>query len=290
MADDLIQFDGGVLVADMLQESTATNEIELTQYPIETGAFISDHAIIKPFTLELTLVQTETPIAAAGFRTQSVDLTYPVRPAATQQGRVDVAQAPAQLTQQGRADVAQAPVQLTLQGLGNAVVSALGGGPAKEIRWTGQKTDAPAGFKTVRWTGQKTDEPAGFKQLKVSVLQADQEVARVNEFHDALLSLQAATTLLVVTVKGQVYIDMVLTSVKRTDPQGKAGCATFGVTLQQIKTVETQTVELPPVPKATSKKGRGVQNPEPVPEETRKKRQALQFVQSFGLLQDTPKP
>jgi len=226
MADDLIAFNGGVLVADMLSESTATDEIELTQYPIETGGFISDHAITKPRTLELTLVQTETPLVAPGFRAQSVDLSVPTRPTATQQGR---------------ADVPQAKVQLTLQGLGNAVVSALGGGPAKEIRWTGQKTDSPVEVK----------------QFRVSVLQADSEVARVNEFHDALLDLQETTELLTITVKGQVWTDMVLTSVRRTDPQGKAGCAQFGIMLQQIRTVETQTVELPPVPKATAKVSKG---------------------------------
>jgi len=43
-----------VLVADMLTESNATDEIELTQYPIETGGTISDHAIRKPRVLELT--------------------------------------------------------------------------------------------------------------------------------------------------------------------------------------------------------------------------------------------
>jgi hypothetical protein len=244
MADDLIAFDGGVLIADMLSEASATDDIELTQYPVETGSFISDHAIVKPRTLELTLVQTETPIAGAGFRTQSVDLSSSARPAATQQGR---------------ADVPQAKVQLTLQGLGAAVVGALGGGPPKEIRWTGQKTDAPAEVK----------------QFRVSVLQADQDVARVNEFHDALLSLQETTELLTITVKGQIWTDMILVSVKRTDPQGQAGCARFGCSLQQIRTVETETVELPPVPKATAKVSAGkVQYGPPAPPVVERQRTA----------------
>lgn len=225
--NDLIQHANGALVADMLQESNATDEIELTQYPVEDGSFINDHAIVKPRMLELTLVQTETPIyTQPGFKVQSADLDFAQRPSATQQGR---------------ADVPQAKVQLTLQGLGNAVVSALGGGPAKEIKWQGSKTNGALEVK----------------QFHVTVLQADQEVARVNEFHDALLSLQETTELLTVTVKGQVWTDMVLVSVKRTDPQGKAGCATFAVALQQVRSVETQTVELPPVPKATGKVSRG---------------------------------
>lgn len=246
--ESLIQFDGGVLVADIITEASATNEIELTQYPIETGGVISDHAIIKPFVLELSLVQTETPLTgagisgpgAAGFRTQSVDMTYPTRPPGTQSGQ---------------ADVPQPKTQLTLQGLSGAALQLLGGGPAKQIRWTGLKSDAALSVK----------------QFRVSVLQADQDVARVNEFHDALLALQAGTTLLVVTVKGQTYVDMVLTSVKRTDPQGKAGCATFGVTLQQIKTVETQTVDLPPVPKATAKKSQGKATADPATEAQKRK-------------------
>lgn len=256
MADDLIQFDGGALVADIVSNSVATNEIELTQYPIETGAFISDHAIQKPFTLELELRQTESPLAAPGFRTQSIDLTYPSRP---------------QGSQNGRADVRQVPVQLTLQGLGGAALSALGGGPAKEIRWT----------------GQKTDEGIGTRQFKVSVLAADNDITRVNEFHDGLLSLQAATTVCVVTVKGQPYIDMVLTSVRRTDEQGKAGCASFGVTFQQIRTVETQTVDLPPVPKKTAKKSLGTKTTSVPDEKKIRKTLTLAGAQRLtGLLQD----
>lgn len=239
--NDLIQFADGALVADMLQESTATDDIELTRYPIEDGSFISDHAIAQPRMLELTLMQTETPLAPRpGFRPQSVDLETAQRPAATQQGR---------------ADVPQGKVQLTLQGLSAAAVGALGGGPPKEIKWTGLKTDGPLEVK----------------QFRVSVLQADTDVARVNEFHDALLDLQAATELLTITVKGQVWTDMVLTSVKRTDPQGKAGCATFGVSLQQIRTIETQTVELPPVPKATAKVSRGKVSTDEATEKARDK-------------------
>jgi hypothetical protein len=247
----LIQFDGGVLVADCIAGADASNDIELTQYPIETGSTINDHAITKPFTLELTLVQTETPVAADGFRVQSVDLESFSRPRATQQGR---------------ADVPQAPFQLTLQGLGAAAISALGGGSAKEIRWTGTKTNSPPDAK----------------QFKVSVLQADQEVARVNEFHDALLSLQAATELLVVTIKGQTYIDMLLTSVKRTDPQGQAGCARFTCSLQQVRTVETQTVELPPVPTATKKKSVGKTTPAEPPEKIKERERTAAHALLFG--------
>ncbi len=77
MADEaVIQFDGGLLAADCLAGADASDDIELTQYPIETGSFITDHSIVKPRTIELTLVQTETPIVGKGFRTQSVDLSY----------------------------------------------------------------------------------------------------------------------------------------------------------------------------------------------------------------------
>jgi hypothetical protein len=180
-----------------------------------------------------------------------VELSYAQRPAATQQGQ---------------ADVPQAKVQLTLQGLGSAVVGALGGGTAKEIRWT----------------GQKTNDPAAVKQFRVSVLQADQDVARVNEFHDALLSLQETTELLTITVKGQIWTDMALVSVKRTDPQGKAGCATFGLSLQQVRTVETETVELPPVPAATKKKSLGKVEPQEPPEKVQERQRSAAAALLFG--------
>ncbi len=105
----------------------------------------------------------------------------------------------------------------------------------------------------------------------------------MNEFHDALLQLQAATELLVVTIKGQSYTDMVLTSIKRTDPQGMVGCARFTCSLQQIRTVETETVELPPVPKATSKKSVGaVQYGPPPPPVVVRGKSALSAITGVG--------
>ncbi len=231
--DDLIVFEGGALIADLLMSSDTTNELELTQHPIESGASIADHAILRPTMLELTLMQTESPVSPAAdprFSVGNADLTYNERPAATQS-----AEAP----------VPQPGVQLTVVGLVNAGIGALanavGLGPGT----------------TIKWTGHKSDEAPGAKPLKVQALQIGDSVARVNEFHDTLLTLWQAVAPVTVTVKGQTIANMIITSVKRTDAQGKAGCATFGLSLTQLRTVETLTVDLPPVPKATAKKSAG---------------------------------
>ncbi|MEY4548392.1 MAG: hypothetical protein RL685_4587 [Pseudomonadota bacterium] len=242
MADDLIQFDGGVLVADLLQESTVTDASELTQYAIEDGSFISDHVIRQPQTLSLTLVQTETPISeTTGFTRTLQALGFQARPGATQDGKAPIRQS----------EFRPAP----LLALSAGVKNLLFGGPPKEVSWT----------------GAKSDEPPATKQLQVHVLSAGAPVARVNEFHDALLDLLTSATPCIVTVKGKGYVDLVLTSVGRTDAQGQAGKASFRVEFKQVATVETKTVNLPPVPKAKAPKALPPKPAEVTPPVTEKK-------------------
>jgi hypothetical protein len=231
--DDLIQFDGGALVCDCLQAATITDAVELTSYAVEDGSIISDHVIRQPRSLSLTLVQTETPIVeATGFSLALQALGYESRPTGTQSVTVPVRQS----------EFRPAP----LMALSGAVRSLLfGGGPTKEI--------------TV--TGLDAGKPMAPRELKVHVLAAGAPLDRVNDFHDQLLSLLETATPVIVTVKGYSYIDLVLTSVTRTDAGGQVGKASFAVELKQIATVETKTVDLPPVPKSKGPKQRGAQPP-----------------------------
>jgi hypothetical protein len=225
MADDLIEFDGGLLVADMLQEASIDDASELTRYAIEDGSLISDHVIRQPRSLSLTLVQTETPLTqVSGFALAVQALTYQERPAAQQTNTAPVRQKEFR------------PVNLLA--LTDAVQGLLFGGPPAEVKVTGQKSDAPLATK----------------DLQVHVLSAGAPVARVNEFHGQLLALLETATPVIVNIKGASYIDLVVVGVKRTDAAGQFGRASFAVELQQISTVETQTVDLPPVPKAKAPK------------------------------------
>lgn len=236
MADDLLQFDGGVLVADMLAEAQITDASELTQYAIEDGSLISDHVIRQPRTLSLTLVQTETPISeTTGFARVLEALSYPVRATGQQTVTVPIRQS----------EFRPAP----LLALSSGIQSLLFGGPPKELKLT----------------GLAADKPLTNKELKVHVLAAGAAIDRVNEFHAQLLSLLESATPVIVTVKGNSYADLVVTSVGRTDSGGQVGRASFAVELKQIATVETQTVELPPVPKAKAPKQAG---PKPTKETT----------------------
>jgi hypothetical protein len=226
--DDLIQFDGGVLVADLVQEATITDASELTQYAIEDGSLISDHVIRQPRTLSLRLVQTETPISeTTGFARALQALGYEQRPSATQTATLPVRQS----------EFRPAP----LLALSGALRSLLFGGPSKEI--------------TV--TGLDTSRPLAPKELKVHVLAAGAPIDRVNLFYANLLSLLETATPVIVTLKGASYIDLVFVSVTRTDAGGQTGKASFSVELKQIATVETKTVNLPPVPKSKAPKQRG---------------------------------
>lgn len=226
-SNDLIQFDGGALVADMLAEASTEQMLELSQYPLEDGAVINDHAVQQPRRMTLTLVQTESPLAAiAGFAQVSRELTVPTRPKGTQTTTLDV--------------------------------------PKKEFRptsllalTTGVREALFGGSGPIRVTGMKADGPIQEAPLKVTVLAANADVGRVNEFHTALISLLESVTPVQVTVKQRSYPSMILTGVTRTDSAGQFGAARFTVTLQQVSTAETRIVDLPPVPQATAKKNVG---------------------------------
>jgi hypothetical protein len=70
-----------------------------------------------------------------------------------------------------------------------------------------------------------------------------------------------------VTIKGASYIDLVLTSVTRTDSRGQFGKGSFAIELRQIATVETKTVELPPVPASKAPKQLGAKPAKDVDED-----------------------
>lgn len=224
---DLITFDGGALVCDMLVDASAAHTLQLTEFPIEGGATISDHAIFRPFTLELTLMQTETPLEVlAGFSVASQDLEYRTRPDGRQTTTLNVRQ--------------RAGVPVNVNQLIGAVTSRLAGagGP-------------------LQVDGVKADTALAAQPLKVTALTANAPVERVNEFYANLLSLMLGVTPVNITVKGATHIDMIITSLTRTDAAGQVGAARFQLALQRVSTVFTQTVELPPVPEATRKQSRG---------------------------------
>jgi hypothetical protein len=228
MADDLISYDGGFLACDMLADAAIDDSSELTRFPIEAGSFISDHVIRQPRTVSLTLVQTETPLTeVTGFARAVQALSYQERPAAQQSNTVPIRPS----------EFRPAP----LLALGDAVKGLLFGGPPTELKVTGQKSNTALASKS----------------LNVHVLAAGAPVARVNEFYLQLLALLESAAPVIVTVKGASYIDLVVVGVKRTDAAGQVGKATFAVAFQQISTVETQTVDLPPVPKAKAPKQAG---------------------------------
>ncbi len=223
---DLISFDGGALVADMLAEASAENALELSQYPLEDGSSINDHAVQQPRKLTLTLVQTESPLTAVqGFAVQVRELSVPTRPLGSQTNQLTVAKKEFR--------------------------------PTSLLALTSAAREALFSSGPIRVTGRKSDGPIQSVPLKVSVLAANADVGRVNEFHEALVALLESTTLVNVTVKQRGYPSMVLTSVGRQDSAGQFGAARFTVQLQQVSTSETRIVELPPVPQATAKVNKG---------------------------------
>jgi hypothetical protein len=252
--DDLIQFDGGVLVADIVADASITDAIELTKYAVEDGSLISDHVIRQPRTLSFNLVQTETPIEEVqGFARVLRSLSYQTRPDGKQSVTVPVRQS----------EFRPAPLLALSAGIQSLL---FGGGSVKELGLT----------------GVRSDRALTTKDLKIHVLAAGSPVARANEFHDALLNLLETATPVIVTFKGASYIDLILTTVTRTDAAGSVGKSSFAVEFEQIATVETQTVDLPPVPKAKKPK----QTPKP-PKETAEQQKVKLRSQLLALLEAT---
>lgn len=235
-APGLIQFDGGVLLCDMLVDSSAVHTLQLTEHPIETNAVISDHAIHRPFTLDLTLVQTETPISPVDGFAQSVQtLEHSTRPDGRQTNALQVR----------TNDRIPANVNQLIGGVTSRLIGAAKGAIVIE--------------------GAKADTPLQSAPLRVTALTANAPVERVNDFYANLLSLMLGVTPLNITIKGATHIDMVITSLTRLDAPGQVGCARFQVSLQRVSTVSTQTVELPPVPEVSRKRGRGKKDGEVKP-------------------------
>lgn len=227
-SNDLIQFDGGALVADMVADVTADHALELSQYALEDGASINDHAVQQPKRLSLVLVQTESPLTAVqGFRQVSQALQQRVRTPDKQSVTVNVPQKEFRPT--------------SLLALSDGVRSALFGRAPSTLSFTALKT------------GERVDDAP----LKVTVLAADADVGRVNEFHEQLVALLESVTPVQITFKQRQYDAMVITSVSRNDAAGQFGSARFTVQLQQISTAETRIVDLPPVPQATAKVDKG---------------------------------
>jgi len=62
----IIQNDNTVLQLDCSVSETHSRESPPTEFPLENGQTISDHVIVKPFSLEITGIISDTPIGGVG--------------------------------------------------------------------------------------------------------------------------------------------------------------------------------------------------------------------------------
>lgn len=227
----LIVYSAGYLVADMVSDAEFEKAIELTEHAIEDGSSISDHAVRRPITGTLTLVQTQKPIfPTEGFSRKQQALNVKTNKPGRQVSRLQVRQ------KLGFSPNANALVQA---GLG-ALRGAASGGESVE------------GFKP----GRAESTP-----LAILSFSADAPVDRINAFGDEIFRLIEAVELLTINWKGKSFPGMVLTSVRRSDSAGAGGRTTFACTVQQLVTVKTKQVELPAVPAQRKKKSLGAIKP-----------------------------
>ncbi len=215
----------------MVSDGSAEKSIDLTDHAIEDGSEISDHAVRKPVTLSLTLVQTQTPIAPTnGFSRQQVTGSAPKQTPGRQTNTIKIRKNP--------------NLQLNAAALVRAGIGAIASAGAGPVTIEGLKV------------GKATPAP-----LSVTVLAADAPVDRVNEFNDELWKILEAVERITVNFKGRSYPNMVLTTVSRTDSAGQFGRATFSCEFKYLSTVATKQVSLPAVPAAKKKVSRGAIKP-----------------------------
>lgn len=222
-----LSHSGGILVFDSVLDSAAEHLLEFTQFPVEDGAEVSEHAIRKPLKLSLTVTATQTPIReSAGFSVRGVELQVLSVSYGKQTTRLQVAK------KRG----VQLNVANAIAAVGRALQSAVAG------------ADSIEGLKVERAT------PRSFS---VKALVADAPVDRVGEFYDELLRLWATKTQLKLSFKGREYPDLYLAQIRKTDSTGEFGRSKFQLELQEVQKVTTKQVKLPAVPRARKKQDLG---------------------------------
>lgn len=70
-----VQNNNTVITFDASIKENHTRESPASEFPIETGQVISDHIIVKPFSLELTGIISDTPLGGLGGLLQEVGVT-----------------------------------------------------------------------------------------------------------------------------------------------------------------------------------------------------------------------
>lgn len=218
----------GFLVCDAVLDASVAHLFEFTEHPVEDGSTLTDHLIVKPEQISLTLVATDTPIRsdATGFAKVSQPLTVKSVTYGKQQTQLKV---------QPRAGLPQLNVASAV----NIGLKALSGAVAPNSI-TGLKVQA-----------------ASAKTFSISVLAAGAPIDRIHDFYAKLLELATTATRLTLTFKGYSYPDYVFTSITKSDRPGEFGRSTFPVELRRVRTVATKQTTIPAVPKAKGKKDLG---------------------------------
>lgn len=217
----------GFLVCDAVLDASVAHQFDFTEHPVEDGSTLTDHLIVRPEQISMTLVATDTPIRAdaAGFAKVSQPLTVKSVTYGKQQTPLKV---------QPRAGLPQLNVSSAL----NLGLKALAGPGANSI----------TGLKVL---------PAAAKTFSITVLTSAAPIDRIHDFYAKLLELATSATRCTLTFKGYSYPDYVFTSITKSDRPGEFGRSTFPVELRRVRTVATKQTTIPAVPKAKGKKDLG---------------------------------
>jgi hypothetical protein len=208
--DDLLAWrdEGGAyhaVAVDIVTSHEDDRTAEITSFPVENGANISDHIIQQPNTLTLEVCQTQSPFpsparpgsiytAPKGFSTKAIVLD--VRKSLFKPGGL---------------------LALT-QAVGSAAGSAL-----NALGVTTPESDV----------------------VKATVFVSDTPVDRIGELHDQLIQIKENGRPCKIVFRGKVYPDYFMTRVNWKTQKGEVGLGRFSLSFQAVRTVETATTELP---------------------------------------------
>lgn len=218
----LIEYPGGFLIADAVDDSSIDDTATMTDHPVESGSVISDHIIHDPTVVAVTLFATQTPIYSdANFVRQQRTLGLRVLERSRQTSQITYP-----------------PRRNPQLNVASAISRAL-------------EQNRPSSFEGVK-VG-----PVKESSFDVTVLAANDPVDRVNAFYDRLLEIKNTHALCTLTFKGHARPNMVLLSVRKSDTPAQVGASSFACRFRQFTTVATQQTTLPAVPAARKKQGRG---------------------------------
>lgn len=224
------------VIFDAVTTLNPTDEVDVTEHPVEEGADVSDNARSKSgvLSMEATVSMVPNIDLDKDVGLEQIDVQVALRkPGAPHRVTLDIPSPPIQLSESG----------LLQAGIG-AIVSLLSGAPKAQFNG-----------KTI----------PSFVTVPAKLLQQDAPRNRVRAVYDTLLKLKDDHTLVTILTAHRDHFDMMMTSIGESRTTADGSSAKFQIDWKQVRTVSSSSVAAPKPaePRGQPKVNKGSQNTKP---------------------------